>query len=161
LELEAGREVPAGEMHVRARVGNGTRDRRQRRRAVDEHLDLVSLTRRRLAGRPHARRRLERVRPADPLEAAVVVRANRLLDALAARVEPSGAAFLDAPVSGSPATLAAGQMSVLVGGDNEAFERIRPVLEAVGPKVTYLGGNGSALVVKLAINVSLVVQGMS
>src|SRR5204863_883035 len=64
--------------------------------------------------------------------------------ALAARVQSTGAAFLDAPVSGSPATLAAGQLSVMVGGDRAAFERVLPVLEAIGPKVTYLGGNGSA-----------------
>jgi 3-hydroxyisobutyrate dehydrogenase-like beta-hydroxyacid dehydrogenase len=81
--------------------------------------------------------------------------------ALAARVEAVGASFLDAPVSGSPATLEAGQMSVMVGGDREAFERVLPLLETVGPKVTYLGPNGSALVMKLAINVALVVQGMS
>jgi 3-hydroxyisobutyrate dehydrogenase-like beta-hydroxyacid dehydrogenase len=81
--------------------------------------------------------------------------------ALAARVQSTGAVFLDAPVSGSPATLAAGQMSVMVGGDRAAFERVLPVLEAIGPKVTYLGGNGSALVMKMAINLSLVVQGMS
>jgi 3-hydroxyisobutyrate dehydrogenase-like beta-hydroxyacid dehydrogenase len=81
--------------------------------------------------------------------------------ALAALVEPTGAAFLDSPVSGSPATLAAGQMSVMVGGDRAVFERVRPVLEAIGPKVTYVGAQGSALVLKLAINVSLVVQGMS
>ena len=81
--------------------------------------------------------------------------------AIAARVYDAGAVFLDAPVSGSPATLAAGQMSVMVGGDRRAFERVLPVLEAIGPKVTYLGPNGSALVMKMAINLSLVVQGMS
>lgn len=81
--------------------------------------------------------------------------------AIATRVHAAGAAFLDAPVSGSPATLASGQMSVMVGGDRGAFERVLPVLEAIGPKVTYLGPNGSALVMKMAINLSLVVQGMS
>lgn len=81
--------------------------------------------------------------------------------AIAARVEPTGASFLDAPVSGSPATLAAGQMSVMVGGDRDAFDRVRPIFEAIGPKVTYLGPNGNALLMKMAINVSLVVQGMS
>jgi 3-hydroxyisobutyrate dehydrogenase-like beta-hydroxyacid dehydrogenase len=80
---------------------------------------------------------------------------------LAKRAEAVGASFLDAPVSGSPATLAAGEMSVMVGGDREAFGRVLPLLRAIGPKVTYLGPNGSALVMKLAINVSLVVQGMS
>jgi 3-hydroxyisobutyrate dehydrogenase-like beta-hydroxyacid dehydrogenase len=81
--------------------------------------------------------------------------------AIAERVAATGAVMLDAPVSGSVATLEAGQMSVMVGGDREAFERVRPILDAIGPKVTYLGPNGSALLMKMAINVSLVVQGMS
>jgi 3-hydroxyisobutyrate dehydrogenase-like beta-hydroxyacid dehydrogenase len=81
--------------------------------------------------------------------------------ALAERVAVTGAVMLDAPVSGSVSTLAAGQMAVMVGGDRAAFERVLPLLEAIGPKVTYLGPNGSALLMKMAINVSLVVQGMS
>jgi 3-hydroxyisobutyrate dehydrogenase-like beta-hydroxyacid dehydrogenase len=81
--------------------------------------------------------------------------------ALAERVAVTGALMLDAPVSGSVSTLAAGQMAVMVGGDRAAFERVLPLLEAIGPKVTYLGPNGSALLMKMAINVSLVVQGMS
>jgi 3-hydroxyisobutyrate dehydrogenase-like beta-hydroxyacid dehydrogenase len=80
--------------------------------------------------------------------------------ALAARV-PSRASFLDAPVSGSPATLQRGEMSVMVGGDRAAFERVEPLLLDIGPKVTYLGPQGSALLMKMAINLSLVVQGMS
>ena len=81
--------------------------------------------------------------------------------AIAALVHESGATFLDAPVSGSPATVAAGQLSIMVGGDRAAFERVEPALLDVGPKVTYLGPQGSALVMKFAINLSLVVQGMS
>jgi 3-hydroxyisobutyrate dehydrogenase-like beta-hydroxyacid dehydrogenase len=81
--------------------------------------------------------------------------------AVAALVDETGAAFLDAPVSGSPATLAAGQLSIMVGGDRAAFARVEPVLLDIGPKVTYLGPQGSALVMKFAINLSLVVQGMS
>lgn len=81
--------------------------------------------------------------------------------AIASRVAATRAQMLDAPVSGSPATLAEGQMSIMVGGDKDAFERVRPILSAIGPKVTYLGPNGSALLMKMAINVSLVVQGMS
>ena len=80
--------------------------------------------------------------------------------AVAARV-PSGAFFLDAPVSGSPATLARGELSIMVGGDRAAFERVQPLLLDIGPKVTYLGEQGSALTMKMAINLSLVVQGMS
>lgn len=78
--------------------------------------------------------------------------------ALAERVRERGAFFLDCPVSGSPATLAAGQMSVMVGGEREAFERIEPVLRAIGPKVTYIGPNGQAILTKVAINLALVVS---
>jgi 3-hydroxyisobutyrate dehydrogenase-like beta-hydroxyacid dehydrogenase len=78
--------------------------------------------------------------------------------ALAERVRAAGASFLDCPVSGSPATLAAGEMSVMVGGDRAAFERIEQVLRAIGPKVTYIGPNGQAILTKIAINLALVVS---
>jgi 3-hydroxyisobutyrate dehydrogenase-like beta-hydroxyacid dehydrogenase len=78
--------------------------------------------------------------------------------ALAERVAATGAAFLDCPVSGSPATLAAGQMSVMVGGDRAAFEHVAGVLGAIGPKVTYIGPNGHAILTKVAINLALVVS---
>jgi 3-hydroxyisobutyrate dehydrogenase-like beta-hydroxyacid dehydrogenase len=81
--------------------------------------------------------------------------------ALAEQVAATGATLLDAPVSGSMKTLEEGQLSVMVGGDRAAFERIEPLLLDMGPKVTYVGGNGAALVMKLAINLSLVVQVMS
>src|SRR5918994_525847 len=71
--------------------------------------------------------------------------------ALAERVAATGAAFLDCPVSGSPATLAAGQMSVMVGGDRAVFDHVSDVLHAIGPKVTYIGPNGQALLTKIAI----------
>jgi len=78
--------------------------------------------------------------------------------ALAERVRGAGAYFLDCPVSGSPATLAAGQMSVMVGGDRAAFERVEELLHAIGPKVTYIGPNGHAILTKVAINLALVVS---
>jgi 3-hydroxyisobutyrate dehydrogenase-like beta-hydroxyacid dehydrogenase len=78
--------------------------------------------------------------------------------ALAQRVRETGASFLDCPVSGSPATLAAGQMSVMVGGDRAAFEQVEEVLHAIGPKVTYIGPNGQAILTKVAINLALVVS---
>jgi 3-hydroxyisobutyrate dehydrogenase-like beta-hydroxyacid dehydrogenase len=78
--------------------------------------------------------------------------------ALAERVRAAGAYFLDCPVSGSPATLAAGQMSVMAAGDRAAFERIAEVLHAIGPKVTYIGPNGQAILTKVAINLALVVS---
>jgi 3-hydroxyisobutyrate dehydrogenase-like beta-hydroxyacid dehydrogenase len=78
--------------------------------------------------------------------------------ALAERVRETGASFLDCPVSGSPATLAAGQMSVMVGGDRAAFDHVEDVLRAIGPKVTYIGPNGQAILTKVAINLALVVS---
>jgi len=78
--------------------------------------------------------------------------------ALAERVAATGALFLDCPVSGSPATLAAGQMSVMVGGDRAAFDHVAAVLGAIGPKVTYIGPNGQAILTKVAINLALVVS---
>lgn len=80
--------------------------------------------------------------------------------ALAERVAERGASMLDAPVSGSIATLEAGQLAIMVGGSEEAYERILPVLLAIGPKVTRVGDNGQALQMKVAVNLALVVQVM-
>ena len=81
--------------------------------------------------------------------------------AIAARVAAAGGAMVDAPISASLATLEAGQASIMVGGDAKAFERLHPILLAIGPKVTRIGVNGQALYVKLAINLALVVQVVS
>jgi len=78
--------------------------------------------------------------------------------ALAERVAERGASMLDAPVSGSIATLEAGQLAIMVGGSEEAYDRILPVLHSIGPKVTRIGDNGQALQMKVAVNLALVVQ---
>ena len=78
--------------------------------------------------------------------------------ALAERVAERGAQMLDAPVSGSVATLEQGKLSIMVGGEVDAFERARPVLEVIGPKVFHVGPNGSAVTMKIATNLSLAVQ---
>jgi 3-hydroxyisobutyrate dehydrogenase-like beta-hydroxyacid dehydrogenase len=78
--------------------------------------------------------------------------------ALATRVREKGADMVDAPVSGSVITLQQGKLSVMVGGRRESFERIKPVLDDIGPKVTYVGENGLALSMKIATNLSLAVQ---
>ncbi len=77
---------------------------------------------------------------------------------LAEQVRKTGADMVDAPVSGSVITLQQGKLSVMVGGHAETFERVKPVLLDVGPKVTHVGENGLALVMKIATNLSLVVQ---
>jgi len=78
--------------------------------------------------------------------------------AVAAEFAKAGLTMLDAPISGSTATLAEGKASIMVGGDKAAFERVQPVLLAIGPKVTYIGANGLAVQMKLAINLVLMVE---
>ncbi len=77
---------------------------------------------------------------------------------LAVRVSAQGAHMLDAPVSGSVITLEEGKLSIMVGGDAPAFERIKAILQDIGPKVTHVGGNGLAVSMKIATNLSLAVQ---
>src|SRR5882672_2585507 len=77
---------------------------------------------------------------------------------LAERVAAVGADMLDAPVSGSVITLEQGKLSIMVGGDPAVFERVKPVLEAIGPRVFHVGPNGAAVTMKIAINLSLAVQ---
>lgn len=77
---------------------------------------------------------------------------------LAARVAEAGAQMLDAPVSGTSITVDQGKASVMVGGDADTFERVKPILDAIGPKVFHLGPSGSAVTIKIGINLSLAVQ---
>lgn len=77
---------------------------------------------------------------------------------LAERARAKGADLVDAPVSGSVITLTSGKLSVMVGGRAETFAKIKPLLEDIGPKVTHVGDNGQALVMKIGINLSLAVQ---
>jgi 3-hydroxyisobutyrate dehydrogenase-like beta-hydroxyacid dehydrogenase len=77
---------------------------------------------------------------------------------IAAQVAARGAEMLDAPVSGSVSTLEEGKLSIMVGGARAACERARPILQAIGPKVTHVGGNGLAVGMKIATNLSLAVQ---
>lgn len=77
---------------------------------------------------------------------------------LADKVAEKGAAMLDAPVSGSVITLEGGTLSIMVGGDAQVFERVKPILLDIGPKVTHVGRNGLAVTMKIATNLSLAVQ---
>jgi 3-hydroxyisobutyrate dehydrogenase-like beta-hydroxyacid dehydrogenase len=77
---------------------------------------------------------------------------------LAEKVVARGARMLDAPVSGSVSTLEEGRLSLMVGGEEAVMERVRPILEQIGPKVTYVGANGQAVLMKIATNLSLAVQ---
>ena len=77
---------------------------------------------------------------------------------LAAQVLEKGAHMLDSPVSGSVVTLEQGNLSLMVGGDEAIFEQVKPILLAIGPKVNYVGKNGQAVLMKIAINLNLQTQ---
>jgi 3-hydroxyisobutyrate dehydrogenase-like beta-hydroxyacid dehydrogenase len=77
---------------------------------------------------------------------------------LAKQVEAKGAQMLDSPVSGSVSTLEEGKLSFMVGGKRDTFEKVLPILQAIGPKATYVGANGLAVSMKVATNLSLAVQ---
>jgi 3-hydroxyisobutyrate dehydrogenase-like beta-hydroxyacid dehydrogenase len=76
---------------------------------------------------------------------------------LAKRVSETGAAMLDAPVSGSVPQVQTGTLTIMVGGDGDAYARVEPLLRELGTP-THVGENGQGLVLKLAINISLAVQ---
>src|SRR6266545_3165994 len=78
--------------------------------------------------------------------------------AIAEQVAQRGASMLDAPVSGSVVTLESGQLSIMAAGDRDAFERVKPYLQDIGPKANYVGANGLAVTMKIATNLSLATQ---
>jgi 3-hydroxyisobutyrate dehydrogenase-like beta-hydroxyacid dehydrogenase len=78
--------------------------------------------------------------------------------ALSAQVLARGAEMLDCPVSGSILTLEQGKLTMMVGGERATFERVQPVLLDIGAKATYVGGPGTAVSMKIALNISIGAQ---
>jgi len=72
---------------------------------------------------------------------------------VAAAAESAGVAFYRAPVSGNPGVVRAGNLTIVVSGPAEPYERIEPLLTAIGPNVFYVGEAEEARVVKLALQV--------
>jgi 3-hydroxyisobutyrate dehydrogenase-like beta-hydroxyacid dehydrogenase len=77
---------------------------------------------------------------------------------VAAAFGEAGLAMLDGPLSGSPITVAQGTASIMLGGDEAACERAKPVLLAIGPKIARIGDNGLACQMKIAVNLLLMVE---
>ena len=77
---------------------------------------------------------------------------------ISSRFAAVGLTMLDAPISGSPITLEQGTASIMVGGDRAAFERVEPVLHDIGSKVSYIGDSGAAVQMKIAVNLTLIVE---
>jgi 3-hydroxyisobutyrate dehydrogenase len=73
---------------------------------------------------------------------------------VAAALAGRGIAMLDAPVSGGDVGAKAGTLAIMVGGDEDVYERSRPVLEAMGKTIVHVGPSGSGQVVKLCNQVA-------
>jgi 3-hydroxyisobutyrate dehydrogenase len=85
--------------------------------------------------------------------------AREMADAAYAR----GASFLDAPVSGGQAGAENGQLAIMVGGDDAAFQRARPVIGAYAKAVQHMGGPGAGQLTKMVNQICIagVVQGLA
>jgi L-threonate 2-dehydrogenase len=77
------------------------------------------------------------------------------LAALATRVVPRGAHLVEMPISGTSVQVARGDGVGLVGGDPDVITRATPLLEAICPKLHYLGSVGNGSRAKLAVNLTL------
>lgn len=60
-----------------------------------------------------------------------------------------GVLFLDAPISGMEARAKAATLTIMVGGEEEAYQKVRPALEAMGKTIVYMGGPGNGQLMKL------------
>ena len=75
--------------------------------------------------------------------------------AIAERLAPKGIAYLDAPVSGGETGAIEGTLTIMVGGNEDAFTRARPLFDLMGKRVTYMGGSGAGQTTKLANQIAV------
>lgn len=81
----------------------------------------------------------------------------------AKKINDLGCLYLDAPVSGGEVGAKAGSLTIMIGGPEEAFERVNPLFELMGDNITLIGGNGDGQTTKVAnqIIVALNIQAVS
>ena len=77
---------------------------------------------------------------------------------IAERLQEKGVVALDAPVSGGDVGAKSGTLAIMVGGPREALERARPILEAVGKSITYVGESGAGQVAKACNQIMVAAQ---
>ncbi|WP_028997419.1 2-hydroxy-3-oxopropionate reductase [Azohydromonas australica] len=70
--------------------------------------------------------------------------------AFAQKINALGADYIDAPVSGGEVGAKAASLTIMCGGDEAVFERVRPLLEKMGKNITLVGGNGDGQTTKVA-----------
>lgn len=71
---------------------------------------------------------------------------------LESQLAQKGIAFLDAPVSGGPWGAADGTLAIWIGGNRKAYDDVRPVLDAIGKRIDYMGAIGNGTLTKLVHN---------
>lgn len=81
----------------------------------------------------------------------------RISSAISARAEAVGVDYLRSPVSGNPAVLSAGNITLIVSGPRDTFERVEELMNSIGPTVLYVGDAEHSRTLKLAINAGLAV----
>jgi 3-hydroxyisobutyrate dehydrogenase-like beta-hydroxyacid dehydrogenase len=74
---------------------------------------------------------------------------------IAERLRANGVDYLDAPVSGGETGAIEGTLTIMAGGDEDAFNRARPLFEALGKRVTYMGASGAGQTTKLANQIAV------
>lgn len=84
-----------------------------------------------------------------------------LIRSIHERFAERGVEVMDAPVSGGVVGATAGTLAVMVGGDAARYEQLKPVLDSIGDKVSYIGGIGSGMVAKLVHNMTSVCSRMA
>ncbi|KAL4140386.1 hypothetical protein PRNP1_014670 [Phytophthora ramorum] len=77
---------------------------------------------------------------------------------LSTKLHELGATFVDAPVSGGVAGAQNGTLTFMVGGEPEEFERVKPLLKAMGKNLVYCGGSSTGQIAKLCNNLALAIQ---
>lgn len=80
---------------------------------------------------------------------------------LAPELAPLGVTWLDAPVSGGPAGAEAGTLTIMLGGDEAAVDRCRPILETIGKNIEYMGPSGMGATTKIVNQLAIGVQMLS
>jgi len=70
--------------------------------------------------------------------------------AFAKKINEAGADYIDAPVSGGEVGAKAASLTIMCGGDEAVFEKVRPLLEKMGKNITLVGGNGDGQTTKVA-----------
>ncbi len=79
------------------------------------------------------------------------------------RCNSRGAHFIDAPISGGQAGAEAGKLTIMCGGEDDAMEKARPVMEAYGARITHIGESGAGQLAKSVNQICIagIVQGLS